>query len=115
MNKNKFYIKIFGEKMLEAYFADALLKAYYDGEPRPDYKSISGNMVWVESRIIQLLLDNNFLKPFDNGYIITSTGRMHLDKGGYVGEYISAKTNRLAFWLGVFATAISIFAFVRTL
>jgi hypothetical protein len=62
-----------------------------------------------------MLLDNHFLEPFDEGFIITSAGRMHLDKGGYMGDYITAKTQRLALWLGIAATAISIVAFVRTL
>jgi hypothetical protein len=115
MNKRLIYLKIFGNSMLEAYFADTLLQCYYDGTPKETDRPATGSAAWTEQRIMKMLLDSHFLEPFDKGFVITSAGRMHLDKGGYTGHYVAAKTQRLALWLGILATAVSIVAFIRTL
>jgi hypothetical protein len=98
------------DKIPEAYFIDTFLRAFIDGKPRKFDSSEQEEIKAIESRVIELLVDKNFLKQFETGYIITSSGIIHLEKGGFVGEHIRHKSSVFSFWLSLTATIASLTA-----
>jgi hypothetical protein len=113
--KESLALRILGKTAHEAYYADTFLRAFYDGAPRPNIPAATGEVGVIHSRITDLLVANNFLMPYGNGYVITSLGKMHLDKGGYVGQHVAQKATRLSFALSLLATTLSIIAVILTL
>lgn len=109
--RDKILIEIYGKDYLEFYYIDSLLEVFNDGIPRTDLPTLTGDLGWTNSRITSYLCENNYLKSFGNGYIITAPGQMHLAKGGCRGEFIRHKLGRLSFILSIFATAVSIISF----
>ncbi|MGL4956776.1 MAG: hypothetical protein ACRC9X_06325 [Bacteroidales bacterium] len=107
-------LKIYGERILEAYFLDAYLRSFSDGLPRDLSKlEPQDEILYIHKRVNELLLSKEFIKPFGELYIITSLGIMHLNKGGYTGEFATEKLKRLSFFLSLIAIAISIIAAIR--
>ena len=115
--KEKIFIKLFGDKGLEAYFLDSFLISFEDGQARDNIPSTTGYLANVQSRVEEKLIKDGFLKSRSYqgvGYIITSEGKLHLDNGGYKGQLIDKQLSRLSLWIGIFAFVISIWAFIRT-
>ena len=107
---------LFNRQAAEAVFIDSWFEAFADGLPRDELPSITGPLVWTQSRIIVLLTERGYLKSFGkNGFIITSNGLMFLAKGGFTSEIIREKTDRWALWVSFLATIISISAFFLAL
>jgi hypothetical protein len=98
------------DKIPEAYFIDSFLRAFIDGNPRKFDPSKDEEIERTESRVIELLVKRNFLKKIEAGLIITSSGIIHLEKGGFVGEHIRHKTSVFSFWLSLAATIASLTA-----
>lgn len=113
--KDKLLVKIYGKRYLEFYYIDGMLEAYHDGLPRTDLPVATGELGWIEGRVLQYLTSHNFLESFGNGYKITAQGVMHLDKGGCRGEFIQHKLSRFSALLSVISMVLSICAVIVAL
>ena len=110
--KQKILLKLMGDEIPEAYFIDSFLGAFKDCLPHTELTGSTGDIGWIESRVVELLIERKFLKNFDTGFIITSAGIIHLEKGGFVGEHIRHKTSVFSFWLSMLATVASLSAII---
>lgn len=113
--KNKILLKLYGSKFLEAYFADSYLTSFADGIPRTDLPTATGDLAFTTSRVDSLLLSESFLEPFGNGFVITSKGKMHLDKGGYIDELINHSASKICLYISVPSAILSIAALLISL
>lgn len=109
--KDKILVKIYGSDYLEFYFIDSALSTFEDGKPRADLPNATGDVAWINSRVMKYLTDNGHLETFGNGYVITSSGKMFLNKGGARAEFIHHKLSGVSFVLSILATIISIISF----
>lgn len=109
--KDKILVKIYGSDYLEFYFIDSALSIFEDGKPRIDLPNATGDIAWINSRVMEYLTDNGYLETFGNGYVITSTGKMFLNNGGAREEFIQHKLNKITFVLSIVATVIAIISF----
>jgi hypothetical protein len=112
--KNNIVLFLFGKSVLEAFYADYLLNKFKDGHPRTSGMALTGEFTWIAPRILDLVISDNFLKPFGEGYIITARGIIHLNKGGYIGQYIGHKCMSLTLAFSLLATVLSIIAIIRS-
>ena len=110
------YSKILGENGLEAYYLDTFLELFKDGMPHSELPHAKNEAVWIQLRIDEKLTKDGFLNRWGrNGYIITSEGRLHLEKGGYRKQLLYQKLTPFTFWFSLISTILSIIAFFRSL
>ena len=108
--KNRILIKLYGSKFLEAYYADSYLSSFSDGIPRTDLPTAIGELAFTTSRVEALLVSESFLSVYGNGFVITSKGKMHLDKGGYIGELVNNSASKLSLYISIPSAIVSIIA-----
>lgn len=113
--KDTLLVKMYGDMYFEFYCIDCMLMAFSDGLPRTNLPTAPGELVWTDNRVFKYLSENKYLAVFDNGYIITALGKMHLSRGGCRGEFMQHKLKSLSFILSLFSTVLSIFAIVIAL
>jgi hypothetical protein len=102
---------VYGEKIIEAFALDMMLSALDDGLPRSYnlFTTPTGDIsVWDISRKSELLIADDMVKMLGDNVLITSKGKLHLSKGGYVGEIKAHKRILFSFWLSVFAVLVSV-------
>lgn len=112
-----FYFKVIGSNGIDVFYLDSFLSLFEDGQPRDQLPTFTGNLVWAQSRIEEKLINDGYLKPWgyhSNGFIITSEGKLHLERGGYRKELLYKKLNRFSFWLSLLATILSVIAVIRS-
>jgi hypothetical protein len=110
--KEKIVFKIYGSYILESRMLDITLEGIADGIPRREDTFFIAEDTTEERhntiRFLNKLSDDNLIKR-ENGLItITSAGRLHLDKGGFVDALIQHKRVSISFWLSIIAIIISI-------
>ena len=102
---------------MDAYYLDTFLEIFSDGVPRDNIPPLTGTLTWVQSRVDEKLVKDGYLKRWGrngNGYIITSEGKLHLEKGGYRRQLIYQKLTPITFWLSFISVILSIIAVIRS-
>ncbi|MFK7061394.1 hypothetical protein V3Q90_14850 [Flavobacterium oreochromis] len=112
--KLKYLISIYGGAIIEAKTLDMLLNSYSDGFPRPKkvfYDSDTINYFELD-RKAKKLLEDEFLIECGDDFIISSKGKLHLDKGGYVLEIKQSRRNTISYWMSIFAFIFSLLSLI---
>ena len=104
---------LLGDSFIEPYRLDSILESLADGEPMENLDEYPDSIKWDVPRVLELLTVRAFIKPVGDGYIITSEGKLHLDRGGYLGEILRARGSFLSLWLSIVAVILSIMAYFR--
>lgn len=106
---------IWGSEMFEAVKLDMYLSSFEKGLPLEN-PPITGEMVWEVGRVRDKLISDKFLEAYgSNSCKITSSGVLHLAKGGYVSEYKQHKLSRWSIVLSLIATILSVVAIILSL
>lgn len=116
--KRKFLKFIYGHRIEEAIKLDELLTSLeaggiimYDLFAGSQHQEISTTI----NRIAAKLIDDNMVMRSDMYVSITSKGKLHLSKGGYVKEIIIYKNASFSFWLSVIAIIVSIISLIKSI
>ena len=108
--KTRILFALYGSEYMEAFRLDSMLNAFTD-EKMHDINRVEKHPKEFERIIAKLVRDEYIKNSCGYYYEITSEGLLFYAKGGYTGQYLSAKRTNCSFWISVISAIIAIASF----